>query len=281
MVTWLMIVLIVAFVAQLALGSGNQTGASHVAHSLGLSAETFDLPTAGKLATFWLLHSPGNLLHLGAVLAGVVFAGRALLPHISAARLFGVFVVANSAGALVWLVARQGSGEILIGSAAGALGLMSLFAAIYPNREYRVLLLFVLPVTLRPKQLVVSLLSVDAAVLLVVDLLDRELPFGYAAPSHLAGALIGWCYYQFLHERRIPVPAAPLIERTPEAALVRPPSAHAAPLQQRTNHPAPPDDIRAKVDLILDKINSTGIASLTAQERRLLDEARNRLGSSR
>ena len=38
-----------------------------------------------------------------------------------------------------------------------------------------------------------------------------------------------------------------------------------------------PDDVYASVDPILDKISKSGIGSLTANERRQLDRARNRL----
>jgi uncharacterized protein YcgL (UPF0745 family) len=37
------------------------------------------------------------------------------------------------------------------------------------------------------------------------------------------------------------------------------------------------DDLRAEVDRILDKINSQGFGALTAEEKRLLDEARDLL----
>jgi len=39
--------------------------------------------------------------------------------------------------------------------------------------------------------------------------------------------------------------------------------------------PASNQDLRAEVDRILDKINTSGLASLTATEKRLLDEAKN------
>jgi hypothetical protein len=38
-----------------------------------------------------------------------------------------------------------------------------------------------------------------------------------------------------------------------------------------------PDDVYASVDPILDKISRSGIGSLTANERKTLDRARNRL----
>jgi hypothetical protein len=39
--------------------------------------------------------------------------------------------------------------------------------------------------------------------------------------------------------------------------------------------PATNQDLRVEVDRILDKINTSGLASLTATEKRLLDEAKN------
>jgi hypothetical protein len=38
-----------------------------------------------------------------------------------------------------------------------------------------------------------------------------------------------------------------------------------------------PDDVYASIDPILDKISKSGIGSLSANERKILDRARNRL----
>ena len=278
---WLGCALIAGFVCQIAIEYLGKAGAGAAAATLGLAGDGFNVAAGWKLATFGFLHSTGNLLHLAAVVAGVMFAGRGLQPHVSAPRMVLLFVAGNMIGAAAWLLARQGSGEVLVGSAAGAFALLALFASVYPDREYRLLVLFAFPVTLRPKQLLTALLSIDLAVVLIVDLLGRELPFRYAAPSHLGGALAGWCYYQFLHERKAAVPVTSPPMPLPEAALARPVAANAAVGAQLPDRPAPKDDLRARVDLILDKISSQGLASLTPSERRLLDEARTRLGPPR
>ncbi len=280
-VTWLLAILVGCYLIQVALPVGNTTPPTAAVEALGLSADDFAPTDSWRLATFWLLHSPTNLLHLLVVASGVAFAGRSLLHHISPARLIMLFVGANSVGALAWLAMRQGTGEILVGSSAGAFGLLALFASIYPAREFRILLLFAFPVTLRPKQLLALLLSVDLATVLIVDVLGRELPFAYAAPSHLAGALVGWCYYHFWLERRSTAGEAPTALGSPEAVLVRTEPTLAAIGRSPLPGPTPTEDLRARVDTILDKISSQGIASLTPSERRLLDEARTRWGQPR
>ncbi|HET9418024.1 MAG TPA: rhomboid family intramembrane serine protease [Chthoniobacterales bacterium] len=59
--------------------------------------------------------------------------------------------------------------------------------------------------------------------------------------------------------------------------MIRPrPKLHVVP-KPTTRPPAERDDVYASIDPILDKISKSGIGSLTAQERRQLDRARNRL----
>lgn len=280
-VTWLVSILVGAYAVQLSLGSGWLPRSVFSPEYLGIAADRFDVASGWKLAVFWLLHSPANLLHLAVVVAAVLFVGRPLLQHIPAARLVGLFVVANTAGALVWFACRQGSGEILVGSSAGALALLTLFASIYPDREYRLLLFFAFPATFRPRQLAAAVLAVDLAAVLIVDVLGRALPFDLAAPGHLAGALAGWAYYQFVYERRSAPREIPAPELEPEAAMAPKSPALAESAGRKPARTVPADDFRARVDGVLDKISSQGMASLTPAERRLLDEARSRLGHPR
>ena len=93
---------------------------------------------------------------------------------------------------------------------------------------------------------------------------------------HLGGMLAGYLYYRFVHDGRwftsqdsVEVELPRWMKRAKGAAptptKVQEPAALA---------PATRGDIRAEVDRILDKINSEGFAALSAEERRVLDDAK-------
>jgi hypothetical protein len=91
--------------------------------------------------------------------------------------------------------------------------------------------------------------------------------------------LTGFLYYRFVHEARwfnpqdrqeveLPRWIRRAKKSTPSSATFE--VDVAPPANSR-------EDIRAEIDRILDKINSDGLAALTADEKRVLDEARNLL----
>jgi hypothetical protein len=162
---------------------------------------------------------------------------------------------------------------VLLGASAAVFGLLTVFLLTLPDRPVTFLLFFVIPATLRPRHLAFGLLGVS-----VFLLLFWEIPGGksIAHSSHLGGMLAGWLYVRYLHDRTgelgslkpgIEMPAWLKKKKTPVAS----------DYQVNVKHPA---DLRTEVDRILDKINSQGFGSLTDDERRMLDEARESLNKN-
>jgi hypothetical protein len=87
--------------------------------------------------------------------------------------------------------------------------------------------------------------------------------------------IAGWVYYRFIHRARwlrsedhgVEIEPPKWMQKAPKAPLAN------APQLDLTRR----EDLRAEVDRILDKINSDGFGALTADEKRLLDEARDLL----
>jgi hypothetical protein len=131
-------------------------------------------------------------------------------------------------------------------------------------------------VRLRPKYFVYGLLALDGFGLLFYELLGSPAPFAYSPSAHLGGMLVGWVYARFLHANNGWDRPAALPLRWPQRLSRRRKEARAAaapPARRRKPTPA----LRAEVDRILDKINSEGFGALTAEEKRLLDEAKDLL----
>ncbi len=239
---------------------------------------TVDNIAAGKVWTFFtysFLHSTGNLLHVVGNLLGLYFLGRALQPLLGAKRFVWLYAAAVVAGALLWLGTHWPNDGAAIGASAGVAGLFVLFACFHPNQPITLLLFFVLPVTLKPKYVAIGLLAFELFGFVFYEIMGSVSPFGPIAHSaHLGGMLAGWIYFRYLHTApwrsstaRPDIELPRWLQKTPKAA---PPAPFQVDLTRR-------EDLRAEVDRILDKINSDGFGALTADEKRLLDEARDLL----
>lgn len=156
----------------------------------------------------------------------------------------------------------------LAGAAGAALGVGFAFAAYWPEAQ---VVIFPLPVALRARTLVTLLALTTAA----VALLPGSNEMIHAA--HLGGIAAGYAYFrlQTLSSRPAPEPSRatePVVmvqsaQNEPSPAPRRTP---VTPLRPRRRIDA--DPVAAEVDRVLDKISQNGLESLTAAERRFLDE---------
>lgn len=102
-----------------------------------------------------------------------------------------------------------------------------------------------------------------------------------AYEAHLGGALAGYLYFRMQLMRPAP-PAAPRrpaqrpVMVQPGAAHMERPEAVAAAAPARPVPQVEVDPVSREMDRVLDKISAQGMASLTADERRFLDEVARR-----
>jgi membrane associated rhomboid family serine protease len=227
--------------------------------------------------TYGFLHSTNNLLHIVGNLLGLYFLGKVLEPMLGSRRFLWLFAATLAMGAALWLATHwQLGGDMAIGASAGVLGLFVVFACFYPNQPITFLLFFVLPVTIKPKFAAIGLLVVELLGFVFYEVMQAASPFGsgVAYSAHLGGMLTGWIYFRYIHEASWRLPRSRASIELPRW------------LRKRTKAVLPPpvqidltrrEDLRAEVDRILDKINSDGFGALTADEKRLLDDARDLL----
>lgn len=236
---------------------------------------------SGKIWTLFsysFLHSRSNFLHIIGNLLGLYFIGRALLPTLGSRRFLGLYAAAVAAGGALWLATNWGTAAgTVVGASAGVIGLFVVFACLHPNQPMTFLLFFILPVTLRPKYVAFALLAFELLGFVFYEVMGARSPFGssFAHSAHLGGMLAGWIYFRHVHSARwrhgparddIELPR--WMQKAPKAAAAAP--VYHVDLTKR-------EDLRAEVDRILDKINSDGFNALTAEEKRLLDDAREQL----
>lgn len=281
--TWLLSALIAGFVLQLVLGARWFGGAGDQLESLlGLSVAGLERGRVWTLLTHSFLHRPEFIFHaLGNCLA-LFFLGRELIPLLGTKRFLGLYGCATVVGAGAWAAIHWGNGaDTYVGATAGVLALLIVYARFSPDQPLSFLLLFVFPVTLRPRQIAWAIVGFDLLGLLLFELPRRSLPLDWAIASsaHLGGMLTGYVYQRYVHH-------APWFNRldrpesdAPRWLPVRTPKGAASPPLTATGESSA-SDIRAEVDRILDKINSQGLGALTANERDILARARRDLRRS-
>lgn len=227
------------------------------------------------LLTYGFLHDPRNLLHILANVLAIYFLGRELIPLLGNRRFVSVYLSAVATGGLLWLATNWQTQGLVVGASAAACGLLIIYAGFFPHRPITFLLFFILPVTLKPKHIAITLLLLDLAGFAFYEVLGAASPFGVAHSAHLGGMFAGWVYFRYLHDR-----AWTFIGARRQANASRRPVATDFPTDEADDSaelPTANRNLRAEVDRILDKINSEGFGALTPEEKRLLDSAKDLL----
>lgn len=279
--TWLISGLIASFVLQVVLASPWFSGGPQMDQLLGLTIPGLQAGRVWTLLTHPFLHQRHFIFHLIVNLFALYFLGRELLPMLGQRRFIGLLAVATVIGGLAWTAVhwRFGGGDMHIGATAPVLALFILFACFFPNQELNFLLFFLFPVTLKPKHLAYGLAGLDGFGLLFYEIHGATLPFNLVAANsaHLGGMVTGFLYYRFFHDtgwssdadRAAEIELPRWMKRVKKASAPKP----APPVSPGSSR----EDLRAEVDRILDKINSDGFGSLTPQEKRVLDDAKDLL----
>lgn len=274
---WLISAIIAGFVLQLLVLSPGVRDGSDIVRGLALTVSGLQSGWIWTLLTHSFLHDTHFIFHVVGNVFVLYLLGRELLPMLGSRRFLGLYAVATIVGGLAWAAVHWrngGAGQTHMGATAAIDALFIVFACFFPNQELNFLLLFLFPVTLRPKYIAAALVAFDLFSLVIWEIPNAPLPYGasIASSAHLGGMLTGFIYYRFMYDtnwfgrgERAEVELPRWLRRAKKSA--------AAAAEHRPNA-ATPEEIRAQVDRILDKINSQGFAALSPEEKRLLDEAR-------
>jgi membrane associated rhomboid family serine protease len=218
--------------------------------------------------TYLFVHA--GLLHLATNLLGLYLFGTAVESRMGSRPFLLYYLYCGVGAALTAAVlALVTPLAPVIGASGAVLGVAVAFAMYWPDAE---IVVFPIPLPIKARTLVL--------VLAVLDLVAARIGTdGVAHEAHLGGMLFGWLFFRFrAFGQRHPVP-----ERRPaEPVVMVQQTARREPEPREANTPgrAIPrpgsDPVAAEVDRVLDKISAYGIQSLTAEERRFLDEVSKR-----
>ena len=171
-----------------------------------------------------------------------------------------LFFIGIATGGALWLGAEHfktgHTTTILMGSSGGVFGIIFAFITMFPERPVAVL------GGLRAKHLGMILTAI--AIYFIIFPSDNV-----AHMAHLGGIFAGITYVKILcYHWRAQIPVSPT-----RVQLVTSEHRHGERVVSRTEF------IHTKVDPILEKIAEKGLESLSEDERRILDEAHDRLSS--
>jgi membrane associated rhomboid family serine protease len=217
--------------------------------------------------TYMFVH--GGLLHLFMNMLGLYFFGTSV-EHRMGGRAFLFYYLYCGVAAAIFALGLSGIFNIppFIGSSGAVLGVLLAFAMFWPDAE---LIILPIPIPIRARTFVIIL--VGASVFFGLVLINSA--WGRIAHwAHLGGVLAGYVFFRVqAFSQRAPLPPQRQVERV---VMVQSSSREterqsSSPSSRISSRPAT-DPLNAELDRVLDKINEKGIASLTAEERRFLDE---------
>ncbi|WP_404420783.1 rhomboid family intramembrane serine protease [Nibricoccus sp. IMCC34717] len=206
----------------------------------------------------------------------VYFLGRELLPLCGERRFLGLVGACAIGAGLSWFAVNHGhAGAALTGATSISCGLLILYACLNPDREITLLLFFILPVTVKPKYLAWFVGGFSLLGMLADEILGKR-SLGIPHSAHVGAMTVALLYFVLVHRREWLNPDGRTSIQLPDWMKKKSVRAAAAAPAYKVNVSSRAD-LRAEVDRILDKINSEGFQSLTAEEKRILDEARDSL----
>jgi membrane associated rhomboid family serine protease len=216
-----------------------------------------------QFVTYMFLHGAPrgfgmSVLHLVLNLLGLFFFGREMEDTLGLRRFLILYFGCGVLAGLGWTLLEFFGGSpygYCVGASGAVFGVMGAFAAIFPYRQVTLLVLYVFPVTLTARTMVLLLGCITVASLFMSD-------GSIAHAAHLTGGVAG-----YLYGRR----AGRFDHRTGGSRRRFWNFFHRRPKMRVLPDEVPPS--QEQVDAILDKISSRGIGSLTAEDRDLLDRA--------
>jgi membrane associated rhomboid family serine protease len=206
-----------------------------------------------------------GLLHLLANMIMLFVFGSPVESRMGS-RTFLLYYLSCGLGAALFALGLSGLVSVgpFVGASGAVLGVAVAFAMFWPEAE---LLVFPIPIPLKARTFVLVLLALD---FLGAVYFNDEV----AHIAHLGGALSGYLFFRLQAlSRRSPHPPPRAVER-----VVMVQSGSSEPERRTPVTPMRPrrrvdsDPVAVEVDRVLDKISEKGLSSLTAAERRFLDE---------
>ena len=242
---------------------------------LWLSVPTFS--EVWRLGTYMFVHG-STFMHILFNMWTLYIFGRPVEQRLGSSAFLKLYLISGVIGAVSWIIFNQDSTAPLVGASGAIFGVMAAAAMLFPSMQ--IMLLFP-PVVLKVKTLVICL-----AIINIVMLYNVHSNIAYLA--HLGGLLGGFLFTRkhlskdrlsqsrrtsksqgfgsLVQNMKSTINKKINNDRVPDLRIV-----------EKSKHADDEDIITSEIDPILDKIGTYGMQSLTANERRVLERAREKL----
>lgn len=266
---WILYGTIAVFIIQLITHTWfNQPGA--MSSILALSSEAIRTGFIWTLVTYAFLH--GGLLHIGINMLLLYLFGRELVVVLGGKLFCWLYFVSALVGGAVWLAFNLSPGSSVVGASGAVMGLIIFFICMSPTRPMG---FFFIPLSIRPKTIAYILIGFNLVGLLFWEIPDTAAGQGgerVAFSAHLGGALAGYLFFKLIYGSLPELGSQKPRVEMPQWFKKKPKTTPKAGKYQVniTNR----RHLQAEVDRILDKINSDGFGSLTEEEKKILDQAK-------
>ena len=251
---------------------------------LGWAALHESSPRIWQWLTYSLLHF--DFWHLLFNGLGLWWVGKAVEETDGASTYFKTLTLGVLAGAVFWWITGingQRQDGALIGISAGVYAMLIVAMLDRLDEEVTILLFFILLVTIRVRWLIWVLSLFALCGWLFSELpgrhqwaqwqpawsANRAHPIAHSA--HLGGLLAGWMIWRYLNQINF-FSGLALFKKDPSSSEPINSSSQPSRTAQKGH-----DQARAELDALLDKISAGGFGSLTADEKRKLEELSARL----
>ncbi len=233
-----------------------------------------------SILTYSFLHRPvGFPWHILFNMLMLYFFGKALEQSLNTKQLATLYFGSVVAGAILWIATNASQPVLsrLIGASAGTVGFLIYFCIIRANQPITFLLFFVLPVTLKPKWIAWFTFLFALYFFFTEELPGNVTSSSVAHSAHLGGMLGAVLFYRFAMGYKFSFSgfgnlSTPFGKSSTSSAQRK--HRPVQPSKYTVNTKASRDHLQKEVDRILDKINEHGFGSLTQQEKRTLDQAK-------
>ena len=254
----LLIINVVVFVLQMILDQPRGDGFGVLSAWLGATPEGFW--QVWRYVTFQFLHSTDGIWHIAMNMLGLYMLGTPLEQKWGSRRFVRFYLICGAVGGLAYVViGRIVGGQMMavpiIGASGGVFGILLACAVLFPNFK---LIFFLFPVPIRMAALIIF----GGMILVILGSVSKDhySPQFWSDVAHLGGAAAAAFWIWGLPK---------LTRATTDVRTKRQEGAWQRKLERQAAE-------RVEIDRILDKVHTDGLNSLSAREKRTLQDATKR-----
>ena len=238
-------------------------GESALFSLVGLSGLNLTNGYIWTLFTYALFHE--GIIHLLWNLLLIHFVSRKVEQYTFKSEFIILVAASVTSGSMFWVLFNYNVGT-LIGASAFAMGSLTHFCLKRPNEPMTFLLFFILPVTIKPKYLLLIFVSLEFY-FFIFNALAGNTQIAHSA--HLGGAFAG-LLLSSKNFASINIPKFSFkFSKSPKRANKEKKATYNYTLNKTSTN------YESEIDKILDKINEKGFGSLNQEEKELLEKAKN------